>query len=145
MLLYIVGGKQREARTVTDHDPNWYSYSSGLVLKVDTVSEQVTVCYEHTSKEGTCLPNDPVLFKSGSRNGDEIYLCSQTEVMVFDLPSFDLKTHISLPFFNDVHHVIAGEDDSLIVANTGLEMVVNLSRDGDILNAWNVLAEDAWA
>lgn len=146
MLLYIVGGKQKEARSVTDHDPNWYSYSSGLVLRVDTESENVTVCHEHVAKPGTCLPGDPVLFKSGSIHNNQIYLCSQTEVMVFDLPDFQPAIHISLPFFNDVHHVIAGADNSLVVANTGLEMVVNLSKTGEVLNAWNVLSDDEpWA
>ena len=143
-MLYIVGGKQRETRSVTDNDPNWYSYQSGLVLKVDTDNDVVETCFEYMSREGTCLPGDAVLFKSGSIAGEEIYLCTQTEVLICSLPSFDVVQHISLPLFNDVHHVQPFKDNSLIVANTGLEMVIRLSRTGDVLDLWNVLFKDPW-
>jgi len=52
---------------------------------------------------------------------------------------------ISIPWFNDIHHVVPLEDESILVVNTGLEMVLRLRLDGSVLAIWNVLGEDPWA
>src|SRR4029079_9381251 len=51
---------------------------------------------------------------------------------------------VSLPFFNDVHHVRPSGDGNILVANAGLEMVLELDGAGRVLQAWNVLGEDPW-
>ena len=54
-------------------------------------------------------------------------------------------TYVSLPFFNDVHHVRPTPEGNLLVANTGLDMVVELTPTGDVVKIWNVLGDDPWA
>ncbi len=82
---------------------------------------------------GACPPDDPaILFKSGTLANGLLYLTTQTEVLVYRVPSFELTTGISLPSFNDVHHVRPTADGTLLVAVTGLDMVAesDLRRRG---------------
>ena len=46
--------------------------------------------------------------------------------------------------FNDLHHVVPDSSGNLLVTSTGLEMVVRVTPDGEILDQWNVLGEDPW-
>ena len=64
---------------------------------------------EYTSRPGTYGPSDAVLFKSASVVGDRMYCTTQTEVLVLALPDFTEIAYISLPIFNDVHHVVPTE------------------------------------
>jgi hypothetical protein len=63
---------------------------------------------------------------------------------VYSLPEFDRVRYVSLPCFNDVHHVFPGPDHTLFVANTGLDAVVEVGADDAFSNMWNVLEEDPW-
>jgi hypothetical protein len=86
-----------------------------------------------------------VLFKSASVVGDRMYCCTQTEVIVLGLPDFNEIAYISLPIFNDVHHVVPTRSGTLLVAVSGLELVVEVTLQGDVVREWNVLGEDTWA
>ena len=85
-----------------------------------------------------------MLFKAGTRQDDLLYVCTQTEVLVYALPGFERTGYVSLPRFNDVHHVRPTPQGSLLVANSGLEMVVEIDLDGRVLREWNVLGEPPW-
>lgn len=141
--LLVVGGRQRAERPIWDLSSRWYGYGAGVVIGLHDQRAQVELTY--TSPPGTCLPEDPILFKSATVRGERLYACTQTEVMVFALPGYEMLHHISLPWFNDVHHVVPGPTGSLFVANSGLEMVAEISPAGELLAAWNVLGGEAWA
>ena len=119
--LYVIGGRQRSDRALLDNGA-WYGYGLGVILKID--GSGVTTALEYTSRPGSCASGDPVLFKSASRLGDRLYCCTQTEVLVLGLPNFTEIAYISLPMFNDVHHVVPTQSGTLLVAVSGLEMVV---------------------
>jgi hypothetical protein len=84
------------------------------------------------------------MFKAGTIVGDKLYTCTSTEVLVFDLPEFRISNYISLPCFNDLHHVVPDSSGNLLVTSTGLEMVVRVTPEGEVLDQWNVLGEDPW-
>jgi len=65
--------------------------------------------------------------------------------MVYRVPSFERLAYVSLPAFNDVHHVRPTPAGNLLVANTGLDMVMEVSWSGEVVQLWNVLGEDPWA
>jgi hypothetical protein len=65
--------------------------------------------------------------------------------MIYLLPQFELLNYISLPCFNDVHHVRPMPDGNLLIANTGLDMVVLTTKNGRVLREWNVIGDDPWA
>ena len=142
--VYVTGGRQRSARPVWDGDQHWYEYRQGVVLRVDVETGAATTCVEYASPPDACAPGDPILFKAGTVQDDRMYVCTQTEVLVYRLPDFELLHYLSLPCFNDVHHVRPTPDGNLLVANSGLEMVLEVGLDGTVLNEWNVLGESPW-
>ena len=138
--LYVLGGRQRSDRALLDSGA-WYGYGMAVILKID--GSGVTTAMEYTSRPGSYGPRDAVLFKSASVVGDRMYCTTQTEVLVLALPDFTEIAYISLPIFNDVHHVVPTESGTLLVAVSGLELVVEVTLDGDVVREWNVLGEDS--
>jgi hypothetical protein len=143
--LYVMGGQQRSPRPMFADDQNWYEYQKGLILRVEVETGAVEACLEYVSPPDACAPGDPILFKAGTMAGKRLYACTQTEVLVFDVPSWELVHYVSLPCFNDVHHVRPTPDGNLLVANSGLEMVLEIQPDGQVVREWNVLGEAPWA
>lgn len=144
--LYVLGGQQRELRSMSAIGQDWYEYGKGIVLDLDTATAQASVVVDYVSPPEAAEPESPrILFKSGTLHGERLYVCTQTEVLVYRVPSFELETYISLPMFNDVHHVRPTPDGNLLVANTGLDTVVELTGTGEVVKIWNVLGDDPWA
>ena len=77
--------------------------------------------------------------------GIKLYACTSTEVLVFEVPGFRRIGYVSLPCFNDLHHVTPTRDGNLLVANTGLDMVVKFTPQSKVLAEWNVSDEDLWS
>ena len=144
--LYVVGGRQRTLRPLAAGMTDWYEYERALIVELDTSSREASVSVDYVSPADVCPPEDPaILFKSGTLVGDRLYVCTQTEVLVYRVPSFERIGYVSLPMFNDVHHVRPTPTGSLLIANTGLDMVVETTPAGELIRLWNVLGEDPWA
>ena len=141
--LYVIGGRQRTDRSLRDLETGWYGYGTGVILRVGASGVETVV--EYVSPPGTCGPEDPVLFKSATRHGDRLFCTTQTEIVVFAIPTFEIVRHVSLPCFNDVHHVVPTERDTLLIANSGLENVLEVDESDRVVSEWNVLGEDTWA
>ena len=145
--LYVVGGRQRRLRPVRAHFGDWYEYESGVLLHIDTATGAARQVVEYQTPAAECPPEDPaILFKSGTLADGSLYLTTQTEVLVYRVPSFALATRISLPSFNDVHHVRPTADGTLLVAVTGLDMVSEVTLGGEVVREWNVWqpGESVW-
>jgi hypothetical protein len=144
--IYVIGGVQRAARKLTDGGPNsWYEYGKGLLLRVDAQTLEVQPALEYVSPPGSYSPESPqILFKSATAVDGVLYATTQTEVILFSLPSLRQIAHISLPCFNDVHHVRPSPAGTLLVANSGLDNVLELTRSGEIVRIFNTLGEDPW-
>jgi hypothetical protein len=141
--LYILGGKQRDL--LFRQGEEWNLYESALLLEVDTDSGVIRTRVEYeTPIEARPDERSSSLFKSGTLSGDRIYACTSTEVLVYALPGFERLNYVTLPCFNDLHHVTPARDGTLLVANTGLDMVVRISADGRVLEEWDVLQEPKW-
>jgi hypothetical protein len=144
--LYVVGGQQRALRPMTAVGQDWYEYQKGVILELDTATRTVSTKVEYVSPPEAAPAKSPrILFKSGALADGLLYVCTQTEVLVYELPSFAVASYISLPMFNDLHHVRPTPGGNLLVANTGLDTVVEVTRAGDIVEIRNVLGEDPWA
>jgi hypothetical protein len=141
--LYVLGGKQR--KLALKQEEEWNLYESALILKVDTESGAVRVCVEYkTPATARAHEGSSSIFKSGTLVGDILYACTNTEVLVFKLPEFAIVNYISLPCFNDVHHVTPSRDGTLLVVSTGLDMLIRLTPNGEVIEAWSTLAEPPW-
>jgi hypothetical protein len=145
--LYVAGGQQRALRPLSvGVDGGWYEYQKAIILEVDTSTGHATTAVEYVSPPEVTPNEQPaILFKSGTLEGDRLYVCTQTEVMVYRLPTFEQLAYVSLPLFNDVHHVRPTPDGNLLIANTGLDNVIEATWAGDVVRVWNVLGEDPWA
>lgn len=142
--LYISGGRQRN--TLFRRLEEWQSSEQALLIELDPAGNKSKVCIEYVSPPEVCADELPaVLFKSASLDGSKMYTCTSTEVLVYELPSFNLLHYISLPCFNDLHHVCPTERGTLLVAITGLDMVVEITTSGELVREWSVLGEDPWS
>lgn len=141
MKLLIVGGEQRSDAVWREE---WQHYQKALVLMVDWASGKAEQILEYVSPPQYMASGKAnVLFKAGSLRGDRLYLCTQTEVLIYAYPSLRLLQHISLSCFNDLHHVamIGGH---LAVVSTGLDMVLFLDDHYQPVSYHNVFGKKPW-
>lgn len=138
--IWVVGGEQRGVPHWTQE---WKLYKKALVAKIaDGRAERVL---EYETPPAHCADDAPsIVFKAASISGDRAYLCTQTEVLICDFPSFAIRQVISLPCFNDLHHVAVAPDGRLFVAVTGLDAVAELAPDGMLLNLASVTGKSVW-
>lgn len=140
--LYIIGGQQEANATNLD---GWAPYRKGIILKVNTETGNAEICMEYVSPPATCAEGGGILFKSSSIQDNKLFVCTETEVCIYEIPKFEKIGYISLPCFNDVHHVKPTPEGNLLIANTGLDMVLEVTHQGKILREWNVLGEEPWS
>lgn len=140
---YIAGGKLRP--NVVGR-PEWTHYEKALFIKAEAQTSHCEVCIEYISPPSVCAAEDgpSILFKAATVYGNEIFLCTQTEVLIHRLPDFARTHYLSLPSFNDVHHVRPTPAGTLLVVATGLDTVFEVTRAGRPVREWNVLGQDTW-
>ena len=144
--LLIVGGQQRRLRSLLRGARDWYEYQKGLIVEVDPATTTLRTHVEYVSPAEAIGGDEPIiLFKSATHADDRLYTCTPTEVIVYRLPTFTVETYITLPCFNDLHHVRPTPHGTLLVANTGLDMVLELTLHGEVIREWSVLGEAPWA
>lgn len=143
--LWVVGGEQKLTFL---HQKEWSQFRAAVVVRVDPDAPPEAALKrvleyesppEHCPDEGGSF-----VFKAATFDGDTAWLCTQTEVLECSFPGFEIRRVISLPCFNDVHHVAPGPDGTLFVAVTGLDAVAEVSRDGELLRLVDVLGGDVW-
>lgn len=144
---YVVGGEQRKGAM---HLEEWHGFRRGLICEI-AVDEGS--CREVTGwiSPRDVVADDPetaILFKAATRVGDRLYTCTQTEVLIFRLPDFKQVGYLSLPSFNDVHHVRPTSRGTLLVVCTGLDLVQEIEPlahgEGRVVREWSVLDEAPW-
>ena len=126
------------------HKREWQHFQKAVIVKYDVAAQRASVLHEYVSPPEACPDEPSVLFKAGPLQDDLLYVCTQTEVIVYRLPDFATAHYVSLPCFNDVHHVTPTGRDTMLVAVTGLDMVVEVGMDGSLVNEWDVLGGDTW-
>ncbi len=138
--LWAVGGEQQ---SIFRERAEWRLYRRALVVEIgpDGVPRQA-LAYESPPEH--CPEEPSILFKAATFDGATAYLCTQTEVLICDFPGFAVRKVISLPCFNDLHHVAPGPDGTLFVAVTGLDAVAEITPEGELLRLVGVLGEDPW-
>jgi hypothetical protein len=138
--LWVVGGEQR---VQFSKPKEWAQYRKAVVLQVRDDRQERVLEYE-TPPEHCPEETPSQVFKAATFEGDTAYLCTQTEVLLCDLPSFRVRRVISLPCFNDLHHVAPAPDGRLFVAVTGLDAVAELSPEGELIRLVSVLGGSPW-
>jgi hypothetical protein len=141
--LYVVGGALRSS--LFKQLEEWNSCKKALIVKVNPGAKGSGVMVEYDSPADACPAESPsILFKSGTLANDKLYVCTPTEVLVYQVPGFELLHYISLPCFNDIHHVRPTAEGNILIADTGLDMVVEVTPQGKLLREWSAIGEDTW-
>lgn len=143
-VLHLVGGRQKAEKDL-GAQPEWQHYAQAVIVALDLETGRVDRSVTYESPLDVCPDENPsILFKAGSRLGDHFYACTQTEVVIYRLPDWSIERTVSAPCFNDVHHAMPYGARSLLVVSTGLDLVVEVDWDGEVLREWSVTGEDTW-
>jgi len=140
MSLWVTGGKQRLA---FGSQPEHTLFVSARIAKIDGDEVQNVLDYV-TPPEQLATEKKSTVFKAATIEGDKAYLCTETEVLICSFPSFEIQRIISLPCFNDLHHVAPGPDGTLWVAVTGLDAVAEVSPEGELLQLVDAMGRNVW-
>ena len=139
---YIVGGRTKPDAYKL---PEFHGYKNALILSLDTETGAVSEEASWTSPSENCPTDKPsFVFKAGTLTPKHLWVCSQTEVLAYSVPDFRLSKLISLPYFNDLHHVTPTKRNTLLVAVTGLDLVVEITTDGQTVNEWSAFEGPVW-
>jgi len=142
--LYLTGGEGR--RTLFLPTAEWHVAKKAVALRVDAATGKIAERCEYLSPADTCADVNPAItFKAATLWGKRLYTCTSTEVITFELPAFRRVGYISLPCFNDLHHVLPTPNGTLIVVVTGLDLVMEITTDGEVLHEWSVVGDDTWS
>ncbi|MED3790821.1 hypothetical protein P4576_27065 [Peribacillus frigoritolerans] len=137
---YVVGAQQKNGIY-----KDWEQYQKGVILKVFPEQNLAEKCVEYVSPKEVIPDNFPsISFTAATIKNDHLYVGTQTEILVYSLPNFQKVGYLSYPCFNDIHHVLPTSEGNLLVVNTGLDMVLEISPQGNILKEWHVFGEKIW-
>lgn len=141
-VVYLTGGEQK---VFAHFKQEWEGFKSARLMKLnlDTGAVETTVEYV-SSPEVTVDQSASHLFKAGQIEDGVAHLCTNTELVDVELATGKVLKQISHPYMNDLHDVIVSRDDTLLVANTGLDCIVEMTRDGETLGMTSVTDEDVW-
>jgi len=141
---YVTGGVQRKN---ADRYDEWFAYGEASIVVFDDEEGSVEPVVGYCSPPEMC-PDDEnasMVFKAGSIDGDRLVVCTQTEILSYSLPGFELLNHTSHRWLNDVHHVTVNHWGNYLVADTGLDMVLELTPEGEVIRELSALPEeDPW-
>lgn len=137
---YVVGAQQK-----SEILQYWEQFKKGLILKVSPENSTVEKCIEYISPKRVCPKKNPSIeFTAGTISNKHLYVGTHTEILKYSLPDFKKVGYLSKPCFNDIHHVRPRGNGNLLIVNTGLDMVLEVSPVGKVVNTWNVLGDDPW-
>lgn len=141
---FLVGGKQRD--DVANYSDE-FRYEEAIVLEVDIENHQVEkkIGYK-TPLKYKAAEDSSVVFKASHIDNDNnlLFLCTQTEVLIYSIPDFWLKHHITHPHFNDVHHVRPTKNGNIYVVSTGLDLLMEVNISSEAVNYWDALGRKLW-
>lgn len=140
--MYVTGGKQRKSLLELKE---WVMFEAGMVLEVDPAAHCVQPRLEYVSPP-EALPDEGggTLFKAGAVVDGRFYVCTSTEVLIYEAPDFAPAGYLSLPCFQDLHHACPTPDGTLLVVSTGLDLVLETTPEGRVLREWSALGGDPW-
>lgn len=140
--LLVSGGEQRTHAAMMHES---HRYGNAVLVEVDVDTGQTRTRFAWQSPQDACPDDRPsFVFKAASLVDDRLYLCTQTEVIVLAWPSLEQLRYVSLPCFNDLHHVVPHGED-LLVVSTGLDALAVVGPDDSLVELIPALDEAPWS
>jgi len=118
-----------------------FQYHTAVLLLLNTKNEKVEYLLKYKIPKNSdhyFSNNAACTFKSFSKiSNDKIILCTNTELIIFNVTDRKIIEIISHPLMNDVHHAIL-HHDKYYVANTGRDSVLVLSKKGELVEEFDL-------
>lgn len=114
---------------------------TGVLGLVDWDAGTVTSLFEYTTPLEHRHKDLRVAFKCGHIDGEKLFLPTSTEILTFSTQNWQLENILSLPEFNDLHHVIVA-DNELVVCNTGMDGLLWIDSKGEVVHTETLLQSD---
>jgi len=125
-------------------------YDTGKIIRLDIENQKTEdlVVFNEQSKlfDKANYPDEypNILMTAGAVKGDAIWISSESEIFEYSYPQFELRRRVSLPCFQNIHHVNVLENN-IAVVSTGLDMIVLLDMETLEPESFiNVEGKDAW-
>lgn len=122
--------------TVTGGGCNDEGQSIAKMVQLE-LSEQAKVTfknkYEYMTPPEHRHEETRVTFKSASCSHNTIFISTETEVLQLCARTLQLKSVLTHPEFNDVHHVIRRKNKNLAVVVTGGEQVLEFDEENNLV------------
>jgi len=141
MEFLVAYATQRTNELIGKYKLDTKATDTGVLARVDWDAGIITPIFEYRTPVENRHPDLRVTFKAGHITSDELLLPTSTEILVFSRGDWQLKEVVSLPQFNDLHHVIVS-DSEWIVCNTGLDSLVWLDANGNFIRQEVLLDSD---
>ncbi|MEC9091714.1 MAG: hypothetical protein VX438_03340 [Planctomycetota bacterium] len=149
-VILVSGGRQRQKALDL---PEWQAYECGVIVAVDGQTLKPINVVEYQTPPQYCSDQLPsIVFKAGdlSKDSRHLLVCTQTEILEYDTRSWEIVFHYTHPSFNDLHHVCYQGEDTVLVANTGLDQILKLRRQPqkepavEIVESWSTGSKPTW-
>jgi hypothetical protein len=138
--LILTGGSQDAGADVRD---DW-RYSGARAIVIDAGTGNLIRTIEYSTPADLRAETTSLRFGSASLANGSLLICTGTEVLQYGTSDFTLTGRWSHPWMNSVHHVLPIENGAILVAATGLDMVLELERDGRLRRAIDLADHPIW-
>lgn len=120
---------------------NFIRFVSGEIIQLDWDSLSITNTIKYKSPPE--VRNPSMMFKGGEIDRHNLNIVTNSELLVYDLRTWNIASRISLPSFNDLHGVMTIKDKFWIV-NTGLELIQVVGKNNSKGQDFNMAGPDTW-
>jgi hypothetical protein len=97
--MYVVGGQYKPATALRK---GHQGFQNALILALNEDGAYIRTAVEYQSPPEVCpIENGAILFKAATLKDQILYVCTETEILIYRVPDFSLVNYISLPIFNE--------------------------------------------
>src|SRR5262249_10553852 len=115
-------------------------YEIAAAIVVDWESKKILREFLYTSPPEQ---HNPQQFAFGQVLDQHLAVVTYSEVLFVRLATWEVERTVTVPHFNDLHHILVREDE-LWVCNTGLQAVHKMTLDGRVLDTVSTTETPTW-
>lgn len=141
MKLLITMGYHIQSNDRKDH----WLYDTAALVVLDWDARKIVREFTYRSPPSQAAATGHMLFACGHRMQDKLLVTTHTEVVLFDIATWQIVRVLSLPHFNDLHAAVPADDVSIYVCNTGLQAVQRVTWEGDVLETHATGDRETWS
>jgi len=123
------------------NDENFILFNTAELLILDWNSKSVVKKINHVSEPEALNPS--LMFKGCEVSEGVARVVTNTEIVEYDLNTYEKINVITDKTFNDLHAIMK-HDNKYYIVNTGLEMLQIADSKGEIIKEYNMAKSETW-